>query len=418
VARKPSITECLVPDDLIQKLITKLKNLEELWQIFIDTIAINGDVEKNAYRLLVAAAHDKHKNAASDPEVDHACLTVEKALDVRNRLGCLKSLCKERIFPKDFVADFRKIILMGVCGSDDEERPIIYLGLGKLKISLFKSTWDRLNSEGTGDDRDDRNLITLWYLQMMDYIMQVRLPELSKRKGKTVTQVSMIVDVNGLSLGIYCNQIMAWLKAVSSLGNVLFGEMLHQVYIVNVPWICIKLWSIVQKFVHPLTAAKFHLLSAKDTHKMLQVIPARAVPTLVDGTFPVEDVDITFGVLCKDYPDSAEESKKDIPGSSPNRTELPSDAGDHLTPQPPSKESHSKGSSEESPLHAPTDSTDENPVHTSAGSSSPIKAVSEKEVFTDCVENEGYPESLTDVSIVNGGSVLGTCSAMLNRAVC
>jgi len=121
-------------------------------------------------------------------------------------------------------------------------------------------------------------LVILWYLQMMDWILQTLLRDMSQRKGSTVMQVSMIIDVSGIGLSFWNHSMQNWLKGVLRLGNVLYGEMLYQVYIVNVPWVASKLWGLVTHFLHPVTASKFHLMSSSEMHKVLRQYPLEALP--------------------------------------------------------------------------------------------------------------------------------------------
>ncbi|KAJ3352174.1 cytosolic factor, phosphatidylinositol/phosphatidylcholine transfer protein [Kappamyces sp. JEL0680] len=108
------------------------------------------------------------------------------------------------------------------------------------------------------------------------------LPSYSKRFGKDVYQVTMILDLNGATM----YQFNEYRKFVSLSGKVLsqnYPEVLHKLYIINAPLLFSSIWYMVSGLLDPRTVSKITILGSDYMAVLKDVLDPQHLPSLVPG---------------------------------------------------------------------------------------------------------------------------------------
>mmetsp|Transcript_12691 Transcript_12691/g.21093 ORF Transcript_12691/g.21093 Transcript_12691/m.21093 type:complete len:463 (+) Transcript_12691:56-1444(+) len=103
-----------------------------------------------------------------------------------------------------------------------------------------------------------------------------------------VISTCVVLDLAGLSLTHCSSKMMDHLKALISIDNTCYPELLGKMFVINSPWLAVTTWELVKGWLDPRTQAKIEILgSGPDvTKKLLEVIPAESLPMKYGGAKP------------------------------------------------------------------------------------------------------------------------------------
>lgn len=82
----------------------------------------------------------------------------------------------------------------------------------------------------------------------------------SIRRQKRLYKVVVLLDMKSMGMAHVSKRLMSIVKTVNSLFGWYYPETVHKFYVINAPLVFRTAWSIIRPLVHPITAAKFHIL--------------------------------------------------------------------------------------------------------------------------------------------------------------
>lgn len=134
----------------------------------------------------------------------------------------------------------------------------------------------------TTQDRMIQNLVCE-YEKMAD----PRLPACSRKSGYLLETSCTIMDLKGVGLG-KATSVYGYLGAVSTISQNYYPERLGKMYIINAPWGFSGVFSVVKKFLDPVTSAKIHVLGSGYQKELLAQVPAENLPKEFGGSCQCE----------------------------------------------------------------------------------------------------------------------------------
>jgi len=80
----------------------------------------------------------------------------------------------------------------------------------------------------------------------------------SAARGKRLYKCTTILDLDGVEYGTLYS-ILDYIKALNKYAD-LYPETAYKAIVINVPWMVRGIWSLIKMWLHPITAAKVHLV--------------------------------------------------------------------------------------------------------------------------------------------------------------
>ena len=237
---------------------------------------------------------------ARDYDVDKAYEMVQQAIKSRELLKC-DSILNER--------DTNEIIWQNGTphyhyGHDKLGRPFYIELSGKVRVGKLMPPAGVLDR----DDFKKRHVIHMEY-------MCRRIEHASKRFGGHVSQLSQIMDLEGLSY-FGDSRGMTLFKDALEIDQNTYPEYLGNLFLINAPFIFRGMWAIIKGWIDPKTAAKFVVLGSDYKETLLKYIDIDQLPIEYGGrnprSLPVVNFDNVPGTKPKSFDEGAfvEELKK------------------------------------------------------------------------------------------------------------
>jgi hypothetical protein len=114
-----------------------------------------------------------------------------------------------------------------------------------------------------------------------------RLPACSRKSGYLLETSCTIMDLKGVGIG-KATSVYGYLGAVSQIGQNYYPERMGKMYIINAPWGFSGVFSVVKKFLDPVTSAKIHVLGSGYQKELLAQVPAENLPKEFGGSCQCE----------------------------------------------------------------------------------------------------------------------------------
>jgi hypothetical protein len=153
--------------------------------------------------------------------------------------------------------------------TDKDGRPLYIEQLGKIDLVAMRKI--------TTDERMLSNLV-VEYEKMSD----PRLPACSRKSGHLLETSCSIMDLKGVGLGMM-SSAYGYLQQASAISQNYYPERLGKLYVINAPWGFSSVFSVVKKFLDPVTVAKIHVLGSGYQKELLAQIPKENLPKQFGG---------------------------------------------------------------------------------------------------------------------------------------
>jgi hypothetical protein len=153
--------------------------------------------------------------------------------------------------------------------TDKDGRPLYIEQLGKINLDAMRKI--------TTDERMLSNLV-VEYEKMAD----PRLPACSRKSGHLLETSCSIMDLKGVGLGMM-SSAYGYLQQASAISQNYYPERLGKLYVINAPWGFSSVFSVVKKFLDPVTVAKIHVLGSGYQKELLAQIPKENLPKQFGG---------------------------------------------------------------------------------------------------------------------------------------
>lgn len=153
--------------------------------------------------------------------------------------------------------------------SDKDGRPLYFEIIGNVDVAkMYKiTTVERLI----------RNLV--WEYEAFT---RYRLPACSRKAGCLVETSCTIIDLKGVSLSV-ASSVYSFIKEASHIGQNFYPERMGKFYVINAPFGFSAIWSVIKRFLDPVTVEKIFILGSKYQSELLKQIPEENLPVQFGG---------------------------------------------------------------------------------------------------------------------------------------
>jgi len=165
--------------------------------------------------------------------------------------------------------------------TDKEGRPVYIEHFGKIDLPAMQKI--------TSDERMIQNLVVEY-----EKLADPRLPACSRKSGYLLETCCSIMDAKGVSLTT-APSVYGYIQRASTISQNYYPERLGKLYIINAPWGFSAVFSVVKKFLDPVTVAKIHVLGSGYQKELLAQIPKENLPKVLGG-----DCDCEGGCMFSD----------------------------------------------------------------------------------------------------------------------
>lgn len=130
----------------------------------------------------------------------------------------------------------------------------------------------------TTDQRMLENLVVEY-----EKLADPRLPACSRKAGQLLETCCTIMDMKGVSLW-KAQEVYGYLQRASAISQNYYPERLGKLYVINAPWGFSGVFSVVKRFLDPVTVNKIHVLGGGYKTELLGQVPAENLPAEVGGS--------------------------------------------------------------------------------------------------------------------------------------
>lgn len=130
----------------------------------------------------------------------------------------------------------------------------------------------------TTDDRMLQNLVVEY-----EKLADPRLPACSRKSGYLLETCCTIMDAKGVGI-TSMPSVYSFIQRAAGISQNYYPERLGRLYIINAPWGFSGAFSVVKKFLDPVTVAKIHILGSGYKSELLSQVPAENLPKMFGGT--------------------------------------------------------------------------------------------------------------------------------------
>ncbi|KAF1988354.1 Sec14 cytosolic factor [Aulographum hederae CBS 113979] len=153
--------------------------------------------------------------------------------------------------------------------TDKDGRPVYIESLGKININKMY--------EITSGDRMLQNLVCEY-----EKVGDPRLPAASRKAGCLLETCCTIMDLKGVGI-TSAPSVYGYLQQASGISQNYYPERLGKMYVINAPWGFSGVFSVVKKFLDPVTVNKIHVLGSNYKSELLAQVPKENLPKEFGG---------------------------------------------------------------------------------------------------------------------------------------
>jgi len=154
--------------------------------------------------------------------------------------------------------------------TDKDGRPLYIEQLGKINLTAMYKI--------TSEDRMLQNLVVEY-----EKVADPRLPACSRKSGHLLETSCTIMDLKGVGLS-NVSSVYGYVQKASAISQNYYPERMGKLYLINAPWGFSSVFSMVKKFLDPVTVAKIHVLGSGYEKELLAQIPKENLPKQFGGS--------------------------------------------------------------------------------------------------------------------------------------
>ncbi|KKY20177.1 putative phosphatidylinositol-phosphatidylcholine transfer protein [Diplodia seriata] len=154
--------------------------------------------------------------------------------------------------------------------TDKDGRPLYIEQLGKVDLNaLYKIT---------SQERMLQNLVVEY-----EKVADPRLPACSRKSGHLLETCCTIMDLKGVGIS-KASSVYGYVQAASNVSQNYYPERLGKLYIINAPWGFSGIFSVIKRFLDPVTVNKIHVLGSGYEKELTAQVPKENLPKQFGGT--------------------------------------------------------------------------------------------------------------------------------------
>jgi len=188
--------------------------------------------------------------------VDYGAVMLEQAYAYRHDHGMDRRQMLLDLTPDD-IRKCRQVHPKAACGlAGPHGYPIMWDLVSTLRVPVLEDLFGNL-------DRGLQKL--LWYdLYIMESYERFKM-QLSKNRGQLLLKGVQVFDFSAFRPEVLHPAIIRVVLQIIARSGQLWAESVWRVYLVSVPRYFMPFWSVIKRAAHPVTVAKVHMFSDRDS---------------------------------------------------------------------------------------------------------------------------------------------------------
>lgn len=134
----------------------------------------------------------------------------------------------------------------------------------------------------TTQDRMLQNLVVEY-----EKVADPRLPACSRKSGHLLETCCTIMDLKGVGIS-KASSVYGYVQAASAISQNYYPERMGKLYIINAPWGFSGIFSVIKRFLDPVTVNKIHVLGSGYEKELLAQVPKENLPKQFGGSCECE----------------------------------------------------------------------------------------------------------------------------------
>lgn len=122
-----------------------------------------------------------------------------------------------------------------------------------------------------------------YYIKEYERTQIYRFPSCSKAANKFIEQSIVILDMDGIGIGILTGKVKEFMRIASDLAQNYYPETLYKMFLINTSFFFSAVWTIVKGFIDEKTRNKVNVEKSSYQKKLLEYIDAENLPTFLGG---------------------------------------------------------------------------------------------------------------------------------------
>ena len=130
-----------------------------------------------------------------------------------------------------------------------------------------------------------------YYIKEYERTKIYRQPACSRAVGKFIEQSIVILDMEGIGLGILTGKVKQFMGIASELAQNYYPETLYKMFLINTSFFFSAVWTIAKGFIDAKTRDKVNVEKSSYQKKLLEYIDAENLPKFLGGTCTCEGIE-------------------------------------------------------------------------------------------------------------------------------
>lgn len=130
-----------------------------------------------------------------------------------------------------------------------------------------------------------------YYIKEYERTQIYRFPACSKAANKYIEQSIVILDMDGIGLGILTGKVKQFMKIASDLAQNYYPETLYKMFLINTSFFFSAVWTIVKGFIDEKTRNKVNVEKSSYQKKLLEFINPENLPSFLGGTCTCPEIE-------------------------------------------------------------------------------------------------------------------------------
>lgn len=189
---------------------------------------------------------------------------------------------------------FRQNFPHNIHKTDLQGHPVLLFDFGKVNVEKLSQ-------------RFNNHTLMMMHIQLLEYVKKVLLPRWSNVINQKVNQITILGDLKGVTFKEFTStNSSSLLKEMITIDQDYYPELMHSLYLVNIPSTWYFLWRFMKPFIDKRTRSKLHIMKGGYMPALKEVIAENDIPSTIGGKCVCystpEVITCTTGMFCNILP--------------------------------------------------------------------------------------------------------------------
>ncbi|CAJ0871939.1 12446_t:CDS:2 [Entrophospora sp. SA101] len=158
----------------------------------------------------------------------------------------------------------------------------IIITLDRVKMTSLNQLKGYHDAKGLAKYIKSEELVD-WHIRCQEFSHKVLMPELSRRIGRLIDKETVIFDCEGMGFHQLHMPALYLYRTIAEIDQSYYPERLGRLFVVNAPFMFVKIWALVKKWLDPGMLKKVHICGKDFKNILLEHIDEKNLPAFLGG---------------------------------------------------------------------------------------------------------------------------------------